>query len=289
MIKRLILVLALFALGLSEAQAQSTYFSTDVANAPAATIPFPATSKIPVIQPVGSGFKLYSWTPSLTGGGMLNDASNAVLPNAVNNLLASGITATTLPTQTAGTLGIGGASAVPTLAANAEGDVLLNSLFGLLLMGKGSFYDLTLGNSAGNAVMGVTTGTINAVFAGAVNVQSGIFNHGNLLVSQNAPTIASGGCTTGSAQSISANNGSAAFEITLGGATCGSTITLTMLPAPHNWVCDAHDITTPAGNVLDMTGTASTTAVVLTNYSRTLGTAANFTATDKLAVKCLPY
>ncbi len=112
---------------------------------------------------------------------------------------------------------------------------------------------------------------------------------GKLVVSNTAPSIASGGCTTGSAQSVSQNNGSAAFEITLGGATCGSTITLTMPPAPHNWVCDAHNITTPASNVLDMTGAASTTAVVLTNYVRTTGVAGNFTGAETLAVKCLPY
>ena len=122
-----------------------------------------------------------------------------------------------------------------------------------------------------------------------VSFGAGIQNNGNLLVSQTPPTIASGGCTTGSAQSISQSNGSAAFEITLGGATCGSTITLTMAAAPHNWVCDAHNITTPASNVLDMTGAASTTAVVLTNYVRTTGVAGNFTGADKLAVKCSPY
>lgn len=104
-----------------------------------------------------------------------------------------------------------------------------------------------------------------------------------------APTIASGGCTTGSAQSISTSNGSAAFAITLGGATCGSTITLTMPAANTGWVCDAHDITTPASNVVDQTAGGSATAVTLTNYARTTGLAANFTAADVLAVKCSAY
>jgi len=130
-------------------------------------------------------------------------------------------------------------------------------------------------------------GTVTA--QGQVNAIGGFYLNSVLLVSAGPPVIASGGCTTGSAQSISQSNGSAAFEITLGGATCGSTITLTMPAAPHNWVCDAHNITTPASNVLDMTGVASTTAVVLTNYVRTTGVAGNFTGADKLAVKCLPY
>jgi hypothetical protein len=129
-------------------------------------------------------------------------------------------------------------------------------------------------------------GTVQAT---TLNATGGIQNNGGLLVSQTAPTIASGGCTTGSAQSVSASNGSAAFEITLGGATCGSTITLTMPAAPHKWVCDAHNITTPASNKPDETAAASTTSVVLTNFVRTTGVAGNFTGADKLAVKCLAY
>ncbi len=109
-----------------------------------------------------------------------------------------------------------------------------------------------------------------------------------LLISPTAPTIASGGCTTGSAQSVSGSNGSAAFAITLGGATCGSSITLTMPAAATGWVCDAHDNTTPASNMLDSV-TNSATSVTLTNYVRTTGVAGNFTGGDVLAVKCLAY
>lgn len=143
------------------------------------------------------------------------------------------------------------------------------------------------GSSNGGVTVGSPTGGQKGI--GTINTAIASFLNGSLLFSATAPTVASGGCTTGSAQSISQSNGSAAFEITLGGATCGSTITLTMPAAPHNWVCDAHDITNPAGNVLDMTGTASTTAVVLTNFVRTTGVAGNFTGADKLAVKCLAY
>jgi hypothetical protein len=117
----------------------------------------------------------------------------------------------------------------------------------------------------------------------------GIKNNGKLVISQTAPTIASGGCTTGSAQSVSASNGSAAFAITLGGATCGSTIVLTLPAATAGWVCDAHDITTPASNVVEQSAGGSTTSVTLTNYVRTTGVAGNFTGADVLAVKCSAY
>jgi hypothetical protein len=169
--------------------------------------------------------------------------------------------------------------AIPAGSAVLEGRPGLGGVYA----GSGTTNDVTIQNKNGTTALGIPTGTT------VLNVVGGIQNNGVLLVSPTAPTIASGGCTTGSAQSISASNGSAAFEITLGGATCGSTITLTLPAAAHNWVCDAHNITTPASNVLDMTGTASTTAVVLTNYVRTTGVAGNFTGAEKLAVKCLPY
>jgi hypothetical protein len=111
----------------------------------------------------------------------------------------------------------------------------------------------------------------------------------SLADTSTAPTIASGGCTTGSAQSVSANNGTAAFAITLGGATCGSTITLTMPAAAHAWHCTVDDITTPASSEVHQTAASSTTAVVLTNYVRTTGVAGVFTGADVLAVSCRGY
>lgn len=118
--------------------------------------------------------------------------------------------------------------------------------------------------------------------------------NGKGLFMQVAPTIASGGCTTGSAQSVSASNGTAAFAITLGGATCGSTITLTMPTASAaapvvGWVCHAHDITTPATNIVEQSAGGSATVVVLTNYVRTTGIAANFNGPDVIAVGCTAY
>jgi hypothetical protein len=103
------------------------------------------------------------------------------------------------------------------------------------------------------------------------------------------PTIASGGCTSGSTQSISASNGTAAFQITLGGATCGSTITLTLPASTTKWHCTADDITTPASSEVHQTAAASTTSVVLTNFVRTTGVAGNFTGADVLAVSCRGY
>jgi hypothetical protein len=99
---RLVLAALLSALGLSSASAQGTYWTKDVATAPAATLPFPLTSKIPVIQPdssVKAGFAVHSWTPSASGGAMLNDASNvapAGTPTALANIVAANASAATI-------------------------------------------------------------------------------------------------------------------------------------------------------------------------------------------------
>jgi hypothetical protein len=132
------------------------------------------------------------------------------------------------------------------------------------------------------AALKLTNSTKLATFGGSINLGA------KLLTSATAPTIASGGCTTGSAQSISASNGSAAFEITLGGATCGSTITLTMPAAATNWVCDGYQ-QAAITNYLVSTGAKSTTAVVLTNVVRTTGVAGNFTGATLYNIKCTPY
>lgn len=107
----------------------------------------------------------------------------------------------------------------------------------------------------------------------------------NPFMSATAPTISSGFCTS---PSIPANNGTAAFTINVGSACAGSTGTLTMPAATTGWICDFHDVTTPASNVVEQTG-GSTTTVTLTNYVRTTGVAGNFTSSDVIRAKCMAY
>jgi hypothetical protein len=135
---------------------------------------------------------------------------------------------------------------------------------------------------------------LNGVAATTVNGQTctlGSTCQTGGIYSASAPTIASGFCSTGSpVTTVSASNGTAAFDILIGAATCGSTGTLTMPAATTGWVCSATDVTTPAGHNVVQTGTnGSTTAVVLTDYSRTAGTAQNFLAADHIHVMCSGY
>lgn len=102
--------------------------------------------------------------PALTGAITSSAGScTTTLSGSFTNVTASGYFATTggtLPTQAAGTLGIGGENTAPTLGANGEGDIYLGSTtLGLVSIGKGSTNDLTWLNSGGSTVCDVPTGT----------------------------------------------------------------------------------------------------------------------------------
>lgn len=115
---------------------------------------------------------------------------------------------------------------------------------------------------------------------------SGLFLGGtNLTVSPTAPTIAGAGCG-GSAASIVAPNGTAAFKINVG-TTPGSACTITMPAATTGWNCFATDITTNSTSVFlqKQTGAESTTSVTITNFSD-VAAATAFVASDILKVSC---
>jgi hypothetical protein len=107
--------------------------------------------------------------------------------------------------------------------------------------------------------------------------------------SATAPVIASGFCSTGTPTTISASNGTAAFDILIGAATCGSTGTLTLPAATTGWVCNAADVTTLTHRIAQTGTQGSTTSVVLTDYSITAGTAQNFNPSDHIHVSCVAY
>ena len=74
-------------------------------------------------------------------------------------------------------IGLGNSGSFPTLA-NGNGTLYGNSTLGAVLAGKGSSFDLYLGNSGGSAVMTVATGTVNALFGGAVTGGAASFTTG---------------------------------------------------------------------------------------------------------------
>ena len=111
-------------------------------------------------------------------------------------------------------------------------------------------------------------------------------NSTQLAFGSAAPTISSGFCAT--APSISANNGTAAFDINVGTSCSGSIGTLGMPTATTGWSCSFADVTTPASYVISQTGGSAST-VTLTAYARTTGVASNFTASDHIRAECVGY
>lgn len=106
----------------------------------------------------------------------------------------------------------------------------------------------------------------------------------NALSLPTAP-VATTFCTS---PSIPANNGTAAFTINVGTSCGSSTGTITLPAATTGWVCDFHNVTAPATNIVEMTG-GTTTTVTLTNYVRTTGVAGNWTDSNIIRAKCTAY
>ena len=155
--------------------------------------------------------------------------------------------------------------------------------YGWHASGPGFGFDTALGRNAAGVVE-VNNGTagtyrdlkVRALYAGA----------SNLIISGTAPTIGAGLCTS---PSISANNGTAAFTITVGTSCTGVTTgSLTMPAATAGWQCDFVNVTSPASFVVSQTGGTGTT-VTLTNYARTTGLATDFTASEVIRAKCIGY
>jgi hypothetical protein len=136
---------------------------------------------------------------------------------------------------------------------------------------------------------GLGVGTTTDPGAGAILANTTIkattgYSLTNPLISSTAPT-ATTFCTS---PSIPATNGTAAFTINVGTACATSTGTITLSAATTGWVCDFHNITTPAANIVEQTG-GTTTTVTMTNYARTTGVASNWTASDVIRAKCVAY
>lgn len=96
-----------------------------------------------------------------------------------------------------------------------------------------------------------------------------------------APTVAS--CTS---PTITWSNGTAAFQFDVGTSCTGiSTAVITLPTVADGWMCECDNITAPTTREINASAW-STTTVTVTNYSRTLGTAADFTDGTDLRCMC---
>jgi hypothetical protein len=103
----------------------------------------------------------------------------------------------------------------------------------------------------------------------------------NLLISKTAPVIGSCG---GGSPAISANNGTAAFRVTVGSAT--STCAITLPTATTGWNCYATDLTTTSTTVFVTKQTVSGASGVTLGNFNDVASAANWGTSDVLAVSC---
>lgn len=133
---------------------------------------------------------------------------------------------------------------------------------------------------AGAHVFSATVNTINFPSAAA-----SIKTNSKTIISQTAPTLASGGCT--SAAMVS-NNGTARFTAGVGTSCSGSQPLVFTLPATTTgWNCYAQNTSNSATSVPAQSSAISTTSVTITNYARTTGLAAAWTDADVIVVSCL--
>lgn len=97
--------------------------------------------------------------------------------------------------------------------------------------------------------------------------------------SATAPTLTA--CTS---PTVTWNTGTAAFQVDVGSTCAGiSTAVITLPTATNGWSCHCDSISAPATRTVDASAW-STTSVTITNYSRTLGTAADWA--DGADVRC---
>jgi hypothetical protein len=134
--------------------------------------------------------------------------------------------------------------------------------------------------TTGGTIAGVNNITITATPKLSFLVQD--------TIQKTAPTYASGGCTAGSPAFVA---GSLPFNwaFTNGSGTCGAgnTVTFTFPAAAVSWSCTAQSTLNPTTDIYVSTGAASTTAVVLTDYSAA-GAAQNTKANDVITGSCIP-
>lgn len=105
---------------------------------------------------------------TLTLGGTVTTVSGLTLSGTTTFSGTNAVIGTTLPTQAAGTLGLGGLTSTPTLGASGEGDIYLTTNGGLNFIGQGVNNDVAVRNKGGTSVMIVPTGTQLGVFPGAL-------------------------------------------------------------------------------------------------------------------------
>lgn len=175
----------------------------------------------------------------------------------------------------------------------ADGSGSLTAFGGPVTMVTGGVYrwnnDTGLSRTGANALAlgnGTAADATGSLALATLNASSAYQINGVLAASSTAPTIPSGGCTS---PAVTWANGTQTFLLTLGSSCTGvKTLTLTLPAAAHFWACTGENNTNDAQQAANhpVARATSATAVIVTNYSRTTGLQADFTASDTLLLSC---
>lgn len=138
---------------------------------------------------------------------------------------------------------------------------------------------IRMDNSSAIQFSGGTEG-FQSVGTGIVGINGSLATSSatKFLYYNGAPTLSGFG---GTGVVIANSNGTAAWDVNVGTVAPGSTGSFVLPAAANGWICQCSDITTSGTNETKQTG-SSTTGCTITNYNTTLGTAANWTASDHL-------
>lgn len=215
----------------------------------------------------------YSLQFNLTGSTVLALPTTGTITTLGSATTGTGTTIVLANSPTLNTpiLGTATATALTTSAVTATNLTATNMTVSAL---AGTGTTLSLSALTGTA----TTLRVNALTTTSVSVK-------NLLATITSPSILSG---FGSSPSISLNNGSATFRVTVGTGGTSTTGTLGLPTATSGWNCFADNLTTTSAGVFrtKQTGAGTVTSVTLVSYSTTAAIVP-WTASDVLAVSCL--
>lgn len=217
--------------------------------------------------------------PALTGAitSSAGSCATSLASSTFTNVTATGYFATTgstLPSQAAGTLGIGGENSAPTLGANGEADIYIGSTTGgLTLIGKGSASDLTLLNSGGTTICSVATGTTyfncsGAGFEGVIGATGAAAGTFTTLNTTGIATLGGGQVTFGRVVTASGAVTVATTDyIVCVNKTTGAATTVNLMATPTTWTVI---------RVKDCKGDAATNNITVTPAAGNIDGASTF-------------
>lgn len=110
------------------------------------------------------------------------------------------------------------------------------------------------------------------------------FSMTNLVASAAAPTVSGASC--GNTSSVSANNGTISFRLSIGNST--NTCAITLPTATNGWNCFGQNMTALGSTNTVRLAASSTTSATLNNYNNA-GTLTNYGSGDVVAVICAAY